>query len=143
MAQEAQIDEKVIRKLLPEVDIDIFQVKADRLLILPDDEKTGDLKTPGGVIIGEVSTDKIRKTMLTQGTIVKVGKDVGAASTTGPELQVGMTVFFYRANSIGAIRQGEQVYILFNEYHIEGFLTPETNEQKAIRMAQKTEPVLA
>jgi len=138
MATEPQISEKAVRNLLPEVDIDIFRVKADRLLILPDDEQGGDLKTPGGVIIGEISTDKIRKTMLTSGTIINLGSTV-----SDPELKVGMTVFFYRANSIGAIRHGEQVYILFNEYHIEAYLEQEAEDKKMLRAAQKLEPVVA
>lgn len=99
--------------MIPEVeDILDIQVQADKILIKPCPESLP--KTKGGVLLPETTEDKIKQTMLTKGVIVNVGAKVEDKS-----LLPGVTVFYFKANSMGALRQGEDVYMLFNEYHIE------------------------
>lgn len=88
-----------------------FQTRGNLLLIKPSPEDAP--KTSGGILLPETSKDK--EQMLARGEVIVVGSQVLG-------LTPGDTVFFFRGNSEGAVRQGNDIYFLFQDYAIKAVL---------------------
>jgi len=105
-------------QLVPEVDIDTFQVTGSQVLVKP---FVVDIKrTKGGIELatGE-STESMKKAMIQKGLVVNIGSRV-------TEVQPGVVMFYYNSISKGMVRSGEDLYYLVEEYDIKAFTKPVT-----------------
>ena len=113
--QEPQIDDKMMRAALPLIDIHTFQVKNDKLLILTDEEQHKNTPVPVSAIdLGADVIKSIKKQAIAKGIVINMGPRI-----EDKDLKVGMTVYFYRQNSEGGVKDSaETAYVVFSEYHI-------------------------
>ncbi len=109
MAKSEQTPYQITLQQLPEIDIETFRPKGNRLLIKPIviENKIG------SVIIAEQSSDQASKVLINRGVVVSIGSEV-----LDKEIKPGAVVMFYRAASEGGLRQGQQEYLLMCEYNI-------------------------
>ena len=127
MAQQEQ-QRKVIPfrpEFLEEIELDNFQIDGTKLLIRYEEPKAP-MKTEGGVHLGETQEGEIRNSVLVKGEIVSVGTDV-----QNKNYKPGIEVFFYKAQSSGALRIGKNTPLfIYEEYAIYGH-----NKKKPVKVS--------
>lgn len=102
-------------EFLEEVELNDFQIDGSRLLIRYEEIKEH-IKTDGGVHLGEAAESQIREAVIVKGEIVSVGNLV-----QNPDYKPGVTVFFYKGQSQGAVRVGKNTPLwIYEEYTIYG-----------------------
>lgn len=101
-------------QLVPEVeDILDFQVTNQLVLIKP--SVPVGIKTASGIILDGVDSDVIRNGLLKTGVVTSIGSKIDG-------IAVGLTVYYYESGSQGMIRQGDDLYLIFQEYNIIAFI---------------------
>ena len=98
-------------EFLPEVDLSTFTPCQDMLMVRHIEAE--ELKTSGGVILGDKTAEEYRKTVMARGEVIAVGPEI-----KNKNIVKGATVYYYRQNSTSAVRVAIQAYYIFNEYHI-------------------------
>jgi len=105
----------VALQIVPEVD-DIMDVQVTNQLVLVKPFIVETIKTANGIILdGGADLDKMKSAMLQRGIVVNAGIKCN-------EVKIGMTVFYFKSNFQGMIRQENELYFLLNEYDIRMFL---------------------
>lgn len=108
----AQQEPQFTVEMLPEIDVRTFVPKGNRLLVKPYTLTSDKI---GSVIAADDTKLKMQKMLINKGVIVSIGPNV-----EDKLLQPGIEVFFFRGNSAGGLREGNQELLLFQEFAIEG-----------------------
>jgi len=86
-----------------------FKMRGNRVLVKPSEKDIP--KTQGGILL----TDKTADSMLASGSVISAGPQV-------PDLKAGDIVYFYKGNSEGLVRQGDDIFPWFADYNIVAIL---------------------
>lgn len=106
------------KQFAPELeDILDLQVTGNTVLIKGTLEE--DLKTKGGVIIGDISSEYIRYGILQIATVVSVGSKVS-------EITPGMRIYYLLKDTILSceVKDSENLYFMIQDYNIKAFIKP-------------------
>lgn len=122
-------------ELIPEVDdIMDYQPVGQQLVVWP--YKIEASVTKSGIILsGSPDTDIVRGGLLQRGKVVSTGKRC-------TEVEPDMIVFYYNSawknsSTGGALRQGEEMYVLMEEFSIKGYVKSSAKEKKTTKAKTK------
>ena len=108
-------------ELIPEVDINTFQVTGQQILVKP--LKVDVVKSKAGLILtgigptgdgGSIDLDKTRSNMIQKGVAVICGSKVD-------EIKSGMVVWYYTSASEMMVRSNDELYLSISEYNIKAY----------------------
>jgi len=112
----------VLIDLVPEVDIDVFTVTGQQILVKP--IRVEVIKSKGGIILtgvtgpdgdgGSIDVDKVRGGLIQKGIAVTCGSGVA-------EIIPGMEVYYYKSASEMMVRSADELYLSIAEYNIKGY----------------------